>query len=190
THWSKAFIQWLKENVSQDENMSKEALLFILEEVEQQRKLLLEATRKIRALSRSETYSSRMALLRTIPGIGFITAITFLMELEDIHRFGSTDHLAGYIGLVPNRHSSWSKENVGEMTFRGQKLLKACLIESAWFAARLDPAMNLCFNESCKRMKPNKAIIKIARKLVNRIVYVLKNGWCFTKCVFSSGVFR
>ncbi|KAA6310010.1 hypothetical protein EZS27_038609, partial [termite gut metagenome] len=168
THWSKAFIQWLKENVSQDENMSEEALLFILKEVEQQRKLLLEVTRKIRALSRSEKYNSRMALLRTIPGIGFITAITFLTELEDIHRFGNMDQLAGYIGLVPNRHSSGSKENVGEMTFRGQKLLKACLIESAWFAARLDPAMNLCFNQSCKRMEPNKAIIKIARKLVNR----------------------
>jgi hypothetical protein len=61
------------------------------------------------------------------------------------------------------------------MTFRGQKLLKCCLIESAWFAARLDPAMNLCFNQSCKRMEPNKAIIKIARKLVNRIADVLKN---------------
>jgi transposase len=77
--------------------------------------------------------------------------------------------------MIPNRHSSGNKETVGEMTFRGQKLLKGCLIESAWFAARLDPAMNMCVNHSCKGMEPNKAIIKIARKLVNRIAYVLKN---------------
>ena len=38
-----------------------------------------------------------------------------------------------------------------------------------------DPVLSLCFHNLTKRMQPNKAIIRIERKLLNRIYYVLKN---------------
>jgi len=60
------------------------------------------------------------------------------------------------------------------MTFRGQIHLKKGLIESAWVASRIDPALTHSFIKLCKRMEPNKAIIRIARKLLNRIYYTLK----------------
>jgi transposase len=116
-----------------------------------------------------------MELLRSIPGVGFVTAITFLTEIENIERFESTDHFAGFVGLVPNRHSTGGKKNNGDMTFRGQNALRKSLIESSWFAARLDPALTLSFNNYVRRMEPNKAIIRIARKVLNRMHYVLKN---------------
>ena len=47
------------------------------------------------------------------------------------------------------------------------------LIENSWIAIRKDPALTLKYNELCNRMKSNKAIIRIARKLVNRIRTVL-----------------
>ena len=49
------------------------------------------------------------------------------------------------------------------------------LIEASWVAIRLDPAMTMAFNEITKTMKKNKAIIKIARKMLNRIRFVMKN---------------
>jgi uncharacterized membrane protein YecN with MAPEG domain len=49
------------------------------------------------------------------------------------------------------------------------------LIEAAWVAVRRDPVLLLAFNGYCKRMRKTKAIVKIARKLLNRIRYVLKN---------------
>ena len=49
------------------------------------------------------------------------------------------------------------------------------LIESAWIAIRNDPALMLAFQELTKRMKATKAIVRIARKLLNRIRFVLKN---------------
>lgn len=175
THWSKRFMKWLKEDICQRDGCGSQALKVLITEAEQQRKLLLEVTRKVRFLSRDPKYADKIRLLRTIAGIGFITSISLLTEFEDINRFANTDHLAAYVGLVPNRHTSGDKENVGEMTFRGHRLLRSYLIESSWFAARLDPALSFCFNNYCKRMEPNKAIVKIARKLLNRIYYVLKN---------------
>lgn len=175
THWSKRFMKWLKEDICKRDDCGKQALEILITESEQQRKLLLEVTRRIRSLSNEDKYADKIRLLRTIPGIGFITSISLLTEFENINRFHNTDHLAAYVGLVPNRHASGEKENVGEMTIRGHHLLRSYLIESAWFAARLDPALSLYFNTFCRRMEPNKAIVKLARKLLNRIYYVLKN---------------
>jgi hypothetical protein len=42
-------------------------------------------------------------------------------------------------------------------------------------AVRKDPALMMAFNELCKKMTKTKAIVRIARKLLNRIWYVLKN---------------
>ena len=175
THWSKRFMKWLEEEVSLQHDSGTQALKILLQEAEQQRKLLLEVLRKIRLLSRSEKYAKNITLLRTVPGIGLITAITFLVEIENIERFVNTDHFAGFVGLVPNRHSSGPKSSDGEMTFRGQKTLKSLLIESSWTAARSDPALIMSYHSYVKRMEPNKAVVRIARKVLNRMYFVLKN---------------
>ena len=175
THWSKRFMKWLEEEVSLQHESGTQALKILVQEAEQQRKLLLEVLKKIRLLSRSEKYAKNITLLRTIPGVGPITAITFLVEIEDIERFTNTDHFAGFVGLVPNRHSSGPKTSDGEMTFRGQKTLKSLLVESSWIAARTDPALMMSYLGYVKRMEPNKAVVRIARKVLNRMYFVLKN---------------
>jgi transposase len=185
THWSTRFMKWLNEEVSLQYESGTQALKILIQEAGQQRTLLLEVERKIRLLSRSEKYAENMALLRTIPGIGLITAITFLTEIEKIERFENTDHFAGFVGLIPSRHSSGEKDNNGEITFRGQDTLRRSLIESSWIAARFDPALNMCYHGYVRRMEPNKAIIRIARKVLNRMYFVLKN-----KVEYVSGVVK
>ncbi|MDO8996085.1 MAG: IS110 family transposase [Sediminibacterium sp.] len=184
THWSNRFMKWLNE-VSLQHESGTQALKILLQEVGHQRMLLLEVLRKIRLLSRSERYAENVALLRTIPGIALITAITFLTEIETIERFKSTDHLAGFVGLVPNYHSSGEKTNNGEMTFRGNNLLRSSLIENSWIAVRHDPAMTMSYHNYIKRMEANKAIVRIARKMLNRIYFVLKNKKEYVLCVVN-----
>jgi transposase len=175
THWTKRFIKWLREDVQLSSPYGIDSLGFLVSEVESLRKLLLEVNRKIRDLSEEERYSKQFGLLVSIPGIGRISAITLLTQIEDIARFKNTDSFASYIGLVPNFYSSGEKESIGQITFRGQKILKRILVECAWMTIRFDPALSISYNEYCRRMQPNKAIIRIARKLLNRIYYVLKN---------------
>lgn len=81
-----------------------------------------------------------------------------------ILRCSNSDRLAGYVGLIPTSHFSGEKENKGKMTFRGQTQVRNKLIECVWFAARIDPALNMAFSRLIQRMEPNKAIIRIARK--------------------------
>lgn len=174
SHWSKRFMKWLNE-ISLQHDSGTQALKILVHEAEQQRKLLGEVLNKIHSLASGEKYAKNIALLRTIPGIGFITAMTFLTEIEKIDRFENTDHFAGFVGLIPNRHSSGETDRNGEMTFRGQDTLRRSIIESSWIAVRFDPALMLSYHGYIKRMEPNKAIIRIARKVLNRMYYVLKN---------------
>jgi transposase len=175
SHWSKNFIRWLKEEVQLTQESGKQSFHILIQEVEEQRNLLLLVTRQIRTLAASEKYFRNVELLKTIPGIGLITAMTLLTEIETVERFKNTDHFAAYVGIVPKRHDSGDVKNDGEMTFRGQSTLKKCVIESAWTAARKDPALSLAYSQYVQRMNPNKAIIRIARKLLNRIYFVLEN---------------
>jgi transposase len=173
THWSKRFVKWLRGIILPDVT-AIESLNSMIDQLESGRGHLLEITRKVRTLSKSEKYQQNMILLGTVPGIGMITSITLLTELGDINRFKDTDHLAAYIGLVPTCHSSGEKEHKGEMTFRQNGHLLQMLIESSWCAVREDPAMSLCYSKHVKRMEKNKAIIRVARKLLNRIYGILK----------------
>jgi len=185
SHWSKNFMRWLKEEVHFTEESGNRSLNILIEEVEEQRKLLLLITRQIKSLAESEKYVSRVELLKSIPGIGLLTAMILLTEMERVDRFEDTDHFAAYVGLVPTRHNSGEVKNDGEMTFRGQSTLKKIIIESAWISARHDPALSLAYNRYVQRMDPNKAIIRIARKLLNRIYFVLKNKKEYVPCIVN-----
>lgn len=99
-----------------------------------------------------------------------------LTEIGDIHRFRNERQFASYLGLVPTSHSSGEKTSHGEMTFRGNKRLGPLLVESALVAIRQDRALAAAYREYCKRMLPQEAIIRITRKLSNRILIILKSG--------------
>jgi transposase len=173
THWSRRYIEWLK-TVEMEQDSGLSALQTIISQVEEMRKILLSVTRKIKVLSRTASYEKDYDLLVGIPGIGPITGMIFLTEIEDINRFSSTDHLAGYVGLIPFCHDSGENENNGSITSRAHKLMRDMIAESSWIAVRRDPALHLAYCKLCKRMEPNKAIIRIARKLLNRIYHTLK----------------
>ena len=172
--WSKRFIAWLNE-IQIPEQSGKNALNAIVESSTNLRASVLRITKQINELSKTKEYKEQVVLLRSVPGIGLLTAMSILTELETINRFESFDKLCGFIGLIPSTHSSGDNDVVGDITRRGHSVLRSAIIESAWVAARLDPTLTKSYHDYCKRMEPNKAIVRIAKKLLNRIRYVLKN---------------
>jgi transposase len=174
SHWSNRFITWL-ESIKMEEESGNNALDILIMECKHFRSTILMLNKQIINLSRTPAYSKYEKLLRSVPGIGLLTAMTILTELETINRFSNIDNLCGFIGLVPSTHSSGDNEKTGEITHRGHIVLRSALIESSWIAIRNDPALFQCYNEYCKRMQPNKAIVRIAKKLLSRIKFVLKN---------------
>lgn len=173
-YWSSAFTKWLK-TVRLTTDYGHIELDNLVENTEKMRQSLLYVTTEIRKLSRQPEWKRKINLLVTIPGVGIITAMTFLSELYTIKRFKNLDHLCSYIGLVPTTNSSGENDRTGNITRRRNNHLRTMLTESAWVAARTDPALSLKYNELTKRMKGNKAIIRIAKKLLNRIRFVMLN---------------
>jgi transposase len=183
-HWSKRFIKWL-EGLEFKDAANKIALDNKIRIAQSLRKELLEINRQIRDLSRESYFQEDVKLLVSIPGIGLITAMVMLTELSPMSRYKTLDQLNRYVGLVPSIKGTGDKEIVGRMTPRRQRRIHEKLIESSWILIRLDPAMMLKYEQLIKRMEGNKAIIRIARKLLNRIRRVLITRQPYVKNVIE-----
>lgn len=173
-HWSKVYINWLKVLAIGEQSL-KQVLDNYIAVGERQRNDLLMVNKQVRNLSLTEDYYHNYQLLLSVPGIGLVTAITFLVQIGDIKRFDQLDDLCNYVGLVPKMYGSGDKMQVGGMIKRGRKELKIMLIEASWDAIKKDPALMLKFNELSKKMHKNKAIVRIARKMLSRMRFVLQN---------------
>lgn len=175
SHWSGCFINWLR-NLEFTEPMGADYLEISLTSLADIRKQLADTIHRLRRYScQAELKDLIHQYLCSIPGIAFITAITIYCELMDIKRFPSLDHLKSLFGLVPSLSSSDDREKNKGLTHRRNAYLRYILIEAAWVAVRKDPAMSQAFAELCKRMPGQQAIIRIAKKLLNRIRYVWMN---------------
>jgi transposase len=180
--WDKSFLAWLVAK-----GQSDEALRLMLAELSSARAVEQEVMRSLRMHFRGENHAGDMKLLMGVPGIGFLTAVLIITELGDIKRFKTFDRLCFYVGLVPRTNNSGEKEEAGRRTTRGNKRLRTALIESAWVAIRSDPELALAYGGYKKRMDGVHAIIKVARKLLNRVRYVLKSGKPYTLAVAGDG---
>jgi transposase len=147
--WSRRFISWL-ESVEFEYASGTIALKTLIEELLHLRRLVANLTRQITVLSRSYDYAEAVWLLKTIPGISTLTAMTLLVEIGDISRFKNLDKLASYAGLTPDTRSSGEEEHIIGITMRRNPMLRAILMESSWVAVRKDPALSLAFNKLCQ----------------------------------------
>lgn len=174
-HWSRGYIAWLQD-LTLEHASGTATLRTLVGELLTLRETILHLTREIRHLAQSDDYRPRVALVRTVPGVSLLSAMTILTELVTIDRFTDLDHLASYVGLVPGERSTGETQIITGITRRQNKGLRAMLVECAWVAVRQDPALMMVFGKLSHRMPRQQAIIRIARKLLNRIRSVLKNN--------------
>ena len=172
-YWSKAFIKWL-EQVDFPSSKTRLTLDYLLKQYEMIYRLFLEVSIEVRKLHKLPKYKEDARRLREIPGIGPLTSVQLLIEIEDINRFRNFNHFNGYLGLKPMVHSSGDNDRKGYMTYRSNNALRSSLVECAWTAVQRDPVMLSCYEELIKRHTKKRAIVKIARKLASRIYRVLK----------------
>lgn len=167
--WTKRFIEWLKEIEEQENLSSLKHQLSILEVIKKEHASILKS---LRQLSREERHVTVCKTLETTPGVGPLTSIKLKLELITMDRFSNTDKLLAYIGFVPTTNQSGESQRVGKMTNRGRSELRKTLIETAWIAIKHDPELAVKYEEWKKQKSANKAIVKIAVKLVRRIRHI------------------
>jgi transposase len=114
-------------------------------------------------------------LLMTIPGVGPITAMFMVAEIEDISRFPSYRHLASYAGIVPCLDASADKQRVGRITKQGSPYLRTALVEAAQASTRTRSRLNVFFRRRIVRSGYQKAIVATAHKIIQYAYFVLRD---------------
>ena len=171
--WTLRFDAWLRQ-VKMQTPGGQDAFYHLITSYEHYRQQLLILSRIVR-LRISQHDKELYNLLKTISGIGPLTSSALITEVGDINRFSHIDDLGSYVGLVPRVRESGETAYVGGITFRCNTFLRTLLIEASWQAIRQDPALMQYYQRHLLHNKGHKVIIKVARKLLNRIRYVMKN---------------
>ena len=122
----------------------------------------------------------------TIPGLGAITAMLMIAEIEDIARFKSYRHLASYAGLVPRLDASADKQRIGSITKQGSPYLRTALVEAAQASTRTKSRLNIFFRRRIVRAGYQKAIVATAHKIIKYAYYILRNQTPYRESIDAS----
>lgn len=172
SRWSASFINWLEKEIKFDTTAGSYCFLNLIAQLKELRIHNKSILKQLRDEAKQEQIAPIIKALQSVPGIAFIIAMSLYTEIIDIKRFTKEDQLNTFVGLVPSTRSSDENIYSNEISFRQNKFLRPLIIEAAWQAVREDPAMTAKYKELCKRMKPQDAIIRIAKKLLRRIRHV------------------
>jgi transposase len=170
-NWSNAFIIWIKDQTKTYETSALK-IDYLLSRYKFMKEQTLNISTQLRAYARKH-YKEDYYLLKTVPGIGGITAVAILAELGDLKKYSRFDKLASSVGLVPGIYASGENTIVTGITPRSKSLLRSYIIEASWQAVRFDPVLQEYYRSHLGK-KPNKIIVKVARKLLSRIHAVIK----------------
>ncbi len=72
-------------------------------------------------------------LLRQVPGVGTLTALAFVLTVEDPARFEGSRAVGAYLGLVPGRDQSGDSDPQRRISKRGDRMLRRLLVGSAQY---------------------------------------------------------
>ena len=110
-------------------------------------------------------------VLRQISGVGALTALAFVLTLEDPHRFAKSRDVGAYLGLRPRQRDSGGQRPQLRITKAGDTLLRRLLVTSAHYI--LGPfgpdtdlrRFGLRLAERGGKAAKKRAAVAVARKL-------------------------
>jgi len=103
----------------------------VLETIGSLTRRIREYDRQLEAISR-ETYPET-ELLRQVEGVGPLTALTFVLTLEDLYRFEKSRSVGAYLGLVPATDRSGDRDPQRRISNEGDEMLRKLLVSGAHY---------------------------------------------------------
>lgn len=133
-----------------------------------------------RAISKQSKQDERIELLRTIPGIGPVTASAIVSTIGSGQQFRCARDFAAWIGLTPLNKSSGGKEALGRISRMGDQYLRRLLVNgmaSRVRFAKIKPDKADPWLLNLLERKPAKlAAVAMANKTARIAWAVLTNG--------------
>ena len=135
--------------------------------------VLVEA--KLDALAAND---ARVALLRTIPGVGPRLSEAIVALLDQPQRFRKASEVSAYVGMVPKELDSGETQRRGSITKHGNRLVRSLLVEVAWAGLRHNRWVRETYQRISGGKKSRKkiAIVAVGRRLLVRCWAMLRDG--------------
>ena len=152
------------------------ALLAIVEALDAQIKQLDEELDRMCRQTYPET-----ELLTQVPGVGPVTALTYLLTIEDPARFASSRRVGSYLGLRPKQRDSGERRSELSISKEGDGELRRLLVQCAQSVLSRGPDSDLQ-RAGLRRVArggaaaKKKAVIAVARKLAVLLHHLWKTG--------------
>jgi transposase len=135
--------------------------------------------RIFRQLQAHSQLKERVERLRSIQGVGLITALTWALEVGEPQRFSSLARALSYCGLVSGQNQSADKDHGGPLSKQRNRYLQSTLIEAAKLAPQFNSTLDAVFQKVRQKKSANQATIIVARKLVASLLAVDRSGQPF-----------
>ena len=126
----------------------------------------------LKSLETHPQLAERVRLLRTIPGVGLVTALTWALEIGDPQRLASAGRAMSYCGLVAPLQESAGKKYRQPLSKKRNPHLQTVLIEAAHLAVRYHAGLRRLYDQTKQRKHSGAAALAVARKLVSYLLWV------------------
>lgn len=160
-------------------------LLVVMQEVTEQI-LCLDA--ELKALVKADPLVKRLC---SVPGVGAVTAISFIAVVDEVGRFSSAKQVRSYLGLVPSEYSSGERQHRGQLTKAGNARLRYLLVEAAWALLRWKKEgteeLRGWAEAIAARRGKRVAAVAVARKLAGILYAIWRDGTEFDISGVSRG---
>jgi len=136
---------------------------------------LAQVEEKLDAIAKADP---RVALLRTIPGVGPRLSEAIVALLDQPERFHKARQVSAYVGMVPKELDSGETVRRGRITKHGSRLVRSLLVEVAWAGLRYNSWVRETFQRISGGKKSRKkiAIVAVGRQLLVRCWAMLRDG--------------
>ena len=124
----------------------------------------------VSSLQRDPLLADRIQRLRTVPGVGPITALTWALEMGEVWRFRSIKQAISYCGLCGDEKSSAERVVRTPLSKQRNKHIQRVLVEAAKLAPREDHQLALVYETEKQKGNANRATLAVAGK---RVAYLL-----------------
>ena len=146
-----------------------------LQQLQELQREIEQVEEKLDTIAKTE---SRVALLRTIPGVGPRLSEAIVALLDQPERFHKAREVSAYVGMVPKELDSGETRRRGRITKHGSRLVRSLLVEVAWAGLRYNSWVRETFQRISggKKSRRKIAIVAVGRQLLVRCWAMLRDG--------------
>ena len=167
-HGKRYFAALLEENATLIEDL-KPLLAFHRTQIDQLEQM---DNTIVGQLAGDPLLKQRIECLKTIRGVGDITALTWAVEVGEPSRFPNERHAISYCGLCAAQRESAGVQKRGPLSKQRNAFLQTTLIEAAHMAVTHNEKLRAIYETECRRGPKNRATLEVARRLVRWLLAI------------------